>query len=170
MATQLPLTKGYTAIVSDEDADLGNHKWFARTGRSGVYACRDVKHGGKQIRIYLHRCILERILGHSIPEGMLADHISRDTLNNKRSNLRLASPSQNIANSRRMKRTAPKLDSPYRGVYWIPEKQKWRAQITVNKKSIYLGYYTEPETAALAYNEAALKHRPQFARLNKVTA
>jgi len=169
MIERIPLTQGYTTIIDPEDIDVANCKWFASKRNNGhVYACRDIRPNGKQKRIYLHRLILERKLGHPLHPEIFADHINRDSLDNRRSNLRAASPSQNIANSKRMERKERKMRSPYRGVYWIKERRRWRAQISVAGKTIYLGYFDIPEQAAIAYNAAALAYRPRFARLNKI--
>ena len=96
------------------------------------------------------------------PKGYQVDHINGDRFDNRRSNLRLCTVSQNCAN--RTSRIKPR--SGYRGITWHPTTQKWRACIKVNQKKISLGLYFDIKQAALAYNEAAQKHFGSFARLN----
>ena len=165
----IPLTRGLTTIVDATDKDLASHKWFASNRASGnTYACRDTKKSKRQTRHYLHRVILARKLGRDIPPGMVVDHINNNPLDNRRSNLRLATISENLSNGRRPRLKNPKMKAPYRGVYWIEEKHKWRAQISIRGKTLYLGYHNTAEDAALAYNEAAAKYRPKFSRYNVI--
>jgi hypothetical protein len=56
--------------------------------------------------------------------------------------------------------------SGYKGVY--PERDRWKAQITVDRRTEYLGTYLTPIEAAKAYNDAALEYFGEFARLNPV--
>jgi hypothetical protein len=166
MNNRIPLTRGKYAIIDDRDCGLAKFNWFASSRGYGddewTYAARDVL--GK--RIYLHRVILERKLGHAIKPGFVVDHIDRNPLNNRRSNLRMATHRQNSANSRRTQKKTRRLVSPYRGVYWIIEKKLWRAQISANKKSQFLGYFKSSTKAARAYDRAATKEHGQFATLN----
>jgi hypothetical protein len=88
------------------------------------------------------------------------DHIDRDRANNRFSNLREATVSQNQFNAaRRENRTG------YRGVsrtYW----GSWRSTLRADSRDIYLGSYDTPEKAALRYDQAAKKHHGAFATLN----
>lgn len=90
--------------------------------------------------------------------GEQVDHIDGDPLNNKWSNLRAATPAENLSNARR--RRANK--SGYKGVSRI--RNKWRAAITKNGKCHYLGVFETPEQAHAAYCAAAVKLAGQFAR------
>ena len=60
------------------------------------------------------------------------------------------------------------LTSTYRGVSFSSKYKKWTAQIRVSGTLIRLGQFDSEETAALAYNEAAIFHFGKFAFLNKV--
>lgn len=53
-----------------------------------------------------------------------------------------------------------------RGAYWKEDHQKWKAQIKVDKKCIFLGYFDTKEEAAKAYDRAAVKHFGRRAILN----
>lgn len=90
---------------------------------------------------------------------MQIDHIDGNRLNNKWSNLREASQSQNSANA-----TARPSSSGYRGVSWYKTKNCWRAHIKAQGKGIHLGYFSDPKKAAEAYREAAKKYHGDFTR------
>ena len=104
----------------------------------------------------LHRLIL------NAPDCYDVDHINGNTMDNRKCNLQLVTEQQNAAKGKLY--SANK--SGYRGVTWHMAGSKWRTQITVNGRSIHLGIYDTKEEAALAYNEAALKHFGNFASLN----
>jgi hypothetical protein len=87
------------------------------------------------------------------------DHRDRVRSNNKRTNLREASQSQNNANSIRPNK------SGYKGVTWCRSSKKWRAVIKINKKNKILGYKTTPEAAHALYCAAAKEHFGEFARV-----
>lgn len=100
----------------------------------------------------------------SAPEGVMVDHRNGDKLDNRRENLRLCSNSQNQANRR-----VTTGKSKFKGVVWQRRKIGngfWKAQITVNKKVMYLGAFKTDLDAAKAYNEAALLNFGDFAHLN----
>ena len=95
----------YETLVSEEDYDyLVQFKWtFGISHRSGVglvYVRRCIRIGGEKRTILLHRVILERAFGHC-PTGCSGDHYpSRNTLDNRRENLRWATHKQQRENRR----------------------------------------------------------------------
>ena len=107
----------------------------------------------------MHRLILGAPLGADV------DHRDGDGLNNTRSNLRLASRSQNMAN---VTRTVHGASSKYKGITFIARLRlhPWKAQITVGGQHIDLGRWATEEEAARAYDAAAVKYFGEFARTN----
>lgn len=104
--------------------------------------------------LYLHHVIA------GDPGDQVVDHIDRDQLNNTCENLRVTSFEQNVWNS-----PSRPSQTGYRGVTNQYEGQ-WVAQISIKGVKQYLGTFDSPEEAALAYDEAALRLRGEFAQLN----
>lgn len=150
MTKEIPLTQGKVALVDAEDYEkLSDFKW----SYDGRYARRTDKENKK---VYMHRVILEA------GKGEIVDHINRNKLDNRKSNLRKASYQQNSSNSKLHRHNT----SGYRGVYrW---KNYWRAAVTYEGKQISCGYYETKEEAAQAYNEKARELFGEFAYVNKV--
>ena len=97
------------------------------------------------------------------PDAKQVDHEDGNGINNQRHNLRPATTSQNAANRRRVASVRK-----YRGVHWREDRRKFRAIIKVNGKNLQVGYFTNEEDAARAYNAAAVQHFGEFAKLNDV--
>lgn len=152
----IPLTRGYNAIIDAIDADLGDYYWSATGSGSRFYAQGSMN--GK--RPYMHRVIMERMLGRELQDGEQVDHIDNDPLNNQRSNLRIATHRQNVKNRKRHRNNK----SGFKGVYYNKRAKRYHAQIRVGGKHIYLGLHDTPEEAHEAYCEAADKYHGEFAR------
>jgi len=149
----IPLTQHQNAIVYTADfAWLSQGNWHANLCDKGFYVRRTTR----QRRIYMAAEILK------CPDGILCDHVNRNTLDNRRVNLRRASPSENGSN--RSQRSDNK--SGFKGVSWSSERQKWVAQIAFGRVTIALGRFLDKTEAARAYDEAARKYHGQFAVLN----
>lgn len=88
------------------------------------------------------------------------DHINGNRSDNRISNLRLASQSQNRQNSKTPKNNT----SGYKGVSCDTRHGTWRARIFVNNKDKYLGTFKTKEQASEAYIDAAKKYHGEFAR------
>ncbi len=93
------------------------------------------------------------------------DHINQVKDDNRWCNIRECNSSQNKGNELlRADNT-----SGYKGVVWDKDRNKWRAQISINNKQTNLGRFDCKYEAARAYNEAAIEHFGEFACLNDVT-
>lgn len=101
----------------------------------------------------VHRLAWQYVYGTAPPCSI--DHINGDRADNRISNLRLATNSQNQANRKA---------APSRGASWNKSCQKWQAQIKVEGRSIYLGLFATQAEAQDAYARAALEHFGDYAR------
>ena len=158
----IPLTKGLMTCVDDSDyVTLSQYKWYVVGHPGKEYAARCGRDStGKQIHIRMHREIL------SAPTNMEVDHIDGNRLNNCRSNLRLATRSQNGSNRTK---SYPNATSKYKGVTWHKRDQYWQATIIHQNRHIHLGCFSSEKEAAVAYNTAAKKYHGNFAKLNNIT-
>lgn len=142
--------RGY-AMVDDADYEmLSKHAWFLSTSGYAIKSNWDIRKSGHTV---MTRLLLE------CPDGMFVDHIDGNRLNNQRSNLRLATKSQNGAN-----RGAPSNNkSGFKGVHFDKFNNKWRAEIWCNNKRKRIGRFERIEDAARAYNETAKELFGEFA-------
>ena len=104
----------------------------------------------------MHSAILESHKGSDI------DHIDGNGLNNQENNLRYSTHSQNMSNRGLDKNNK----SGFKGVSWYQPSQKWQVKIAVQGKQKHLGYYSDIEEAARAYDAAAKELHGEFAWLN----
>jgi len=152
--SEIPLTRGQVAIVDAADYDsLEQWKWTAFWNPSGktFYAVRRTsRKEGKRRTIYMHR----EICGD--PAGLIVDHRDHNTLNNQRSNLRLATSFQSARNQRR--HTDNK--SGAKGV--MQRGRKWITQIMIDGKNTWKSFATR-EQAVEAYAALAKAHHGEFA-------
>lgn len=152
----LPLRGKHGAgLVAIVDADV--HHWarhFVWQLSANGYVYSSAARG-----MTLHRIVMGDL------EGMDVDHANRDKLDNRRQNLRVATRSQNMANTNgHLQRF-----SKYKGVTRVTKAgsaKPWTASLFVNYKRLYLGVFETEEQAAIAYDIAATEHKGQFARLN----
>jgi HNH endonuclease/AP2 domain len=150
----IPLTKGKTAIVDDEDYEFLNRwKWKTHAVGNKFYATRT---GGTKGTYRMHRVIMGLTKGDPIE----VDHINGNSLDNRRRNLRLATHAQNGRNLQ-MKSSNT---SGYKGVTFHKFSGLWHAVITVDRRTVSLGYYHDPKEAHAAYCAAATLHHGEFAR------
>lgn len=157
---EIPLTHGKVALVDAADhPEISKHKWYAayNSKTQSFYAQRGVMLGDRK-RIKILR-MARVILGVSDPR-VLVDHVSGDTLDNRRKNLREATTSQNCANSKTKRNNA----SGFKGVGIHTTTGKWQARITKDRKQTFLGVFDTPELAHAAYCLAANALHGDFAR------
>lgn len=153
---RIPLSRGMFALVDDADYPwLMQWKWYAMKRRGEFYAARHESPMAGGFTIYMHQQIA------LTPPGFETDHVNRKRLDNRRNNLRWATPSQNRVNCQGTRRNN---SSGFIGVY--RSGKKWAAQITINRKTKKLGLYPTPEEAAIARDIATFSHHGTMATLN----
>ena len=138
------LTQGCVALINDEDYErINKYKWCATWVRytRSYRAERTDNSSGTKKTILMHRVIIDA------PAGFYVDHINHDTLDNRKQNLRICTPQQNVFNSKK------RIDntSGYTGVNWHKISKKWRAQIRHSGKFIFLGSFSNKEEAHKVY-------------------
>lgn len=111
-------------------------------------------------RYAAHRIIWLMMTGEWPPQQM--DHRDLDKANNRWSNLRLATRSQNQQNRRSHRDSA----SAYKGVYYRKERGTWISLIRVDGRLLTLGTFQSEIEAARAYDAAARKHFGAFCCVN----
>jgi hypothetical protein len=157
---QIPLTRNKIAIVDDADYEwLNRWKWCCLA--NGYVMRRETTEshpGGSRSRyVYMHRQIMDA------PEGHYVDHINHDTCDNRRENLRVATPTESMRNTRALRGGT----SPFKGVGLA--RRRWVARIQIEGEQIGLGRFLTQREAAAAYNEAAILHFGEFACLNDLS-
>ena len=147
-----------------EDYDLiKDYCWCVRPCNHGRGTYKSVctwkcnTSGNKRQKLSMHRVVL------GVEDlSIIVDHINRNPLDNRKSNLRTCTAHQNSFNS------GTKIDNKYKGVFQYRDGVRWVAQIGFDYHTHHLGIFDTPEQAALAYNEAAKKYYGEFAYLNDV--
>jgi hypothetical protein len=163
---RVPLTLGKFALIDEVDAPkVVQYRWRAIRSSDGqtYYAAACFKDGsGKYRNIYMHRLIMD------CPLGMEVDHKERDGLDNRRSNLRVVTTTQNAYN-RRIQRDAKT------GFIGVTARQrlgtvKYEATIRRGNEGrdgkTYIGMFDTAEEAAIARDKFARELRGEFAKLN----
>lgn len=163
----IPLRGGKETLIDKVDEPLakkfqwrirahtnGGKKFYAEAKRLEDERVCD----GQKKSISLHRLIM------GFPEGLQVDHVNGDGLDNRRSNLRVATASQNAYNRRY------KNKHGYRGLVLLKgcKSRPYAAQIEHGGKNRHIGTFATKEEAALAYNAEAVRVYGEFAILNEV--
>ena len=137
-----PKYKNSFAIIDDEDFKcLDQWKWRKHTCG---YAVRNIYIDKKKKIVFMHRFLIN-------PGKLkIVDHINRNKLDNRKSNLRTCNYSENGSN--RIK-TSIRKTSIYKGV--VKRGDRWEASIKKDGKLTYLGLFDTEKTAGLAYDSAS---------------
>lgn len=147
---RIELTQGLFAVVDSEDYDwLSQYRWQ----KHGLFYAVGYVDGKS---VLMHRFIM------GAKKGQQVDHINGDKLDNRRSNLRFCTDSQNHANTGLRKDNT----SGFKGVVRVKKNGKYVAQIQYDKRMINLGYYETAEEAAKVYDKKAVEFFGDFARTN----
>ena len=143
-------SKGEPILVDDADfVMLSAHTWRLN---DGGYAIATI--GGETVK--MASLLLD------CPAGMMRDHHNRDRRDNRRHNLRVATPLESQGNTGVRKDNS----SGFKGVTWNKAVAKWKAQIREGGRRRFLGYHITAEAAARAYDAAARALFGEFAFLN----
>jgi hypothetical protein len=161
-ARKLHLSNGLFVWVDVGDFNwLSNYKWgYNWFENNNGYARRwGMDAFGRITNILMHREII------SCPLGLQVDHINHNTLDNRRSNLRIVVKHQNMANARK---TLHPRSSKYKGVTWYKAYGKWTSNIMRNGVRYHLGYFNSEDEAAMAYNQKAIEVSAEYSELNTI--
>ena len=130
-----------TKLVLVDLEDIGivaGYPWHFSHKANHQYAYTKVP---KNQRVAMHRLI------NKTPCDMHTDHINGDTLDNRKSNLRSCTPSENSISFLTLSRNK----SGFRGVYLHKDTLKWAATITYKGKKMHLGLFNTAQDASIAY-------------------
>lgn len=159
MAVLIPVSKGryYTCVDEDDYNHLAQWSWRYIDG----YACRSgyaINNDGKRIK----RTIRMHSVVNNTQEGYETDHINGDKLDNRKSNLRSVTHSQNQMNRGVNKNSS----SGFKGVGWCKQTNKWRVSISIKGKFKNLGRFSSIKDAIEKYNQVAKVYHGEYVRLN----
>lgn len=138
----------YIVLLDSRDVDkVSKFQWSV--GTHG-YATS----GAGQKQQLLHRLIVNAQCND------IVDHINRNKLDNRRTNLRICTASQNAMN-----KCNSNGKNPYKGICQTSDGM-WQAQIYYDHEAIYLGLFSDECKAAKAYDTAARELYGEYAYLN----
>jgi hypothetical protein len=160
----VPLTQGKVCQIDDEDWPLvSGYSWHAKLENGGLwYAATSVIDPaiGEQVTLKTHR-----VITGAGADDMVDHKESSQTLDNRRSNLRICSNALNQQNT-----SGRGGSSRFKGVSWSARKKKWLVQFRHDGRYHFVGHFLDEEQAAKAYDVAIAPLAGEFARLNFSTA
>ncbi|MEK6879603.1 MAG: HNH endonuclease [Nanoarchaeota archaeon] len=141
----------FYGIIDKEDYEkIKSYKWYYN--KTGGYIRSQKKENGILKRYMIHNIILKP------KKNLIIDHIDRNPLNNRKKNLRYATYSQNISNSK----IAINNTTGYKGLFFNKKNQKWTASIWLHYTQIFLGSFKDKKDAIKARKEAEIKYFGEF--------
>lgn len=164
----IPVGKFHAIVDDDLFEELSRHKWHPLSKpRGAVYAGRNkCLPDGSWYKAQMHR----EVLGLAPGDGVFCDHINGNGLDNRRENLRRATPQQNAHNIRS---SYNQKRGGFVGVHLFKRVGKWTAYYTQPNpagtgrgKRVHLGYFNSAEEAARARDKAILAAHGSFAAPN----
>lgn len=147
---KIELTKGYVALVDDEDYDklMSYGSWYASVGGRTAYASVKKQINYKRVTYKMHRIIM------GVPEHLMVDHINHNGCDNRKENLRICTQRENTMNITMLSNNK----SGVRGVSYSKTANKWHSIIRVCGERIHLGWWSDFEDAVSARKEAEKKY------------
>lgn len=135
--------ESFKTLIDTEDLSkvIGlKTSWIAHEdhGKRTFYAETVKTKNKKREHIGLHRLVM------NCPSGLVVDHINHNTLDNRKSNLRIVNQSGNQLNRKGANKQS---SSGIRGVSWHKNSGKWQACLRINGERVYLGLYKDKKEA-----------------------
>ena len=137
----IPIRNARAQVTAHAIVDADMAEWASQwrwNAKKGGYATRAYQREGVRVLVFLHR----EVLGLKTNDPLQGDHINRNRLDNRRSNLRAvsgAANSQNVSVSRG--------SSIYRGVSFFKRTGKWCAYVKAGGKRHWFGYFASEHEA-----------------------
>jgi len=150
---EIPLTNSpLKIIVDDDDFDIASsHRWYIN---GSGYASSTFNNES----VMMHRYIIGANKGEEV------DHINNNKLDNRSTNLRLCSHTQNLAR----RKIQPHNTSGFIGVCYDKINNKYRSYLQINGRHKSLGRFNTASEAAKVRDMAAIKYFGEYAQLNFV--
>jgi hypothetical protein len=159
MTRKIELTRGFEAIIDDEDFErVSKYKWRANVTSWGTYAVTWMRIEGRGQHVYLQRFLL------GLPRDKLITFANGDKLDNRRINLKYTTRSKSQMGRPRRSNNR----TGFKGVSFNKAAEKYKSYIKKDGKLHYLGLHATAKEAAAAYNEKAKELYGEFAGLNKI--
>lgn len=153
---EIIFNNGTKCLCSSEDHDmLKNYTW--RLSFDKKYATASVD--GKNI--FMHRLLLKDQLN----DELYVDHRNNVGLDNRRSNIRVCTPSQNSMNRKK----GINAGSSFYGVFFQKERNNYRVAGRLNGEEVYIGICENERDAAILFDLWTVKQddfKDDFRRLN----
>ena len=169
---QIKSFEGKTILVDDDKFEkLNSYSWYIDS-RGHVVSkpidSWDINEKGQILHTHINKIFMEDEVTSTKyrSKKMQLTHINKNNLDNRRQNLTLISTSTKNHKTKHILLSTN--TSGYRGVSFMKDKNKYRAEIQINGKSIRLGHFINKVDAAQAYNEMAFKYLGKNANLNKL--
>lgn len=152
---EIKTRKGQTILIDDEDFEnLSKFKWCIKNNGDGnLYAVANINKKQKA----MHRYLL-----NITDSKQHVDHINGNSLDNRKTNLRICINAENRRNAKKNKRNT----SGYKGVRTRKNIDKYAAYVHYEGKFYHLGYYDTAIEAAKVRDAKAKELHGKFAKLN----
>lgn len=138
----------FDIYIDSEDIErCKNHKWAINYNKSiNNFYCICRRMNDK--KIYLHRYIMD------FPENKVIDHINRNTLDNRKCNLRICTQKINNTNRSPVNKNNT---SGYANIYFYKKYNKYKVAFKHNYKEIFVGYFDKLEDAKKARDNEKIR-------------